>query len=64
MVPDMVLAGTGFGSPGQQVIILDAKYRINDGLNDAINSIHTYRDALVKEATTGQIEGLVTAAIC
>lgn len=62
MVPDLVLAGTGLGAPGRQVIILDAKYRINDGLNDALNSIHTYRDALVQEADGGRIEGIVTAA--
>ncbi|KSF81959.1 DUF2357 domain-containing protein [Pseudomonas paraeruginosa] len=62
MVPDVVLAGTGFGSLGRQVIVLDAKYRINDGLNDALNSIHTYRDALVQEAEGGEIEGIVTAA--
>lgn len=62
MVPDLVLAGTGLGGPGRQVIILDAKYRINDGLNDALNSIHTYRDALVQEAYGGSVEGIVTAA--
>lgn len=62
MVPDVILAGTGFGSPGKQVIVLDAKYRINDGLNDALNSIHMYRDALVQEADSGEIEGIVTAA--
>ncbi|CAN7312810.1 MULTISPECIES: DUF2357 domain-containing protein [unclassified Pseudomonas] len=62
MVPDVVLAGTGFGTPGRQVIVLDAKYRINDGLNDALSSIHMYRDALVQEANSGEIEGIVTAA--
>lgn len=62
MVPDVVLAGTGFGNPERQVIVLDAKYRINDGLNDALTSIHTYRDALVQEAESGEIEGIVTAA--
>ena len=62
MVPDVVLAGTGFGSTGRQVIVLDAKYRIDGGLNDALTSIHTYRDALVQEAESGEIEGIVTAA--
>jgi hypothetical protein len=61
MVPDVVLAGTGLGSPAQRVIVLDAKYRINDGLNEALNSIHTYRDALVREAG-GDTESIVTAA--
>ncbi len=62
MVPDVVLAGTGLGSPARRVILLDAKYRINDGLNDSLNSIHTYRDALVQEASSGRTEGIVTAA--
>lgn len=63
MVPDVVLASTGPGSrPNQSLIILDAKYRINDGLNEALNSIHTYRDALVQEAESGHIRGVVTAA--
>ncbi|MBN7137633.1 hypothetical protein A7A76_23320 [Lysobacter enzymogenes] len=62
MVPDVVLTDTGLGNGLRQVIVLDAKYRINDGLNDALNSIHTYRDALVREAGTGECEGIVTAA--
>ncbi|MCF1183579.1 restriction endonuclease-like protein [Marichromatium gracile] len=62
MIPDIVLAGSDLGRPERRVIVLDAKYRINDGLNDALNSIHTYRDALVQEVASGQTEGIVTAA--
>lgn len=62
MVPDVVLAGKNLGGPERRVIVLDAKYRINDGLNDALNSIHTYRDALVQEVASGRTEGIVTAA--
>lgn len=62
MVPDVVLAGSGLGGPERRVIVLDAKYRINAGLNDALNSIHTYRDALVQEVASGRTEGIVTAA--
>ncbi|AXJ06463.1 hypothetical protein CFN16_20745 [Pseudomonas fluorescens] len=62
MVPDVVLAGTGFGSPDRQVIVLDAKYRISDSLNDALTSIHMYRDALVQETDSGEVEGIVKAA--
>ncbi len=62
MVPDVVLAGRDLGGPERRVIVLDAKYRINDGLNDALNSIHTYRDALVQEVVSGRTEGIVTAA--
>lgn len=62
MIPDLVLSGSGLGSPERRVIILDAKYRINEGLNDALSSIHAYRDALVREVATGEIDGIVTAA--
>lgn len=62
MIPDVVLAGSGLMGPKRCVIVLDAKYRINNGLNDALNSIHTYRDALVQEVASGRTEGLVTAA--
>lgn len=62
MIPDIVLAGGSLGGSKRRVIVLDAKYRINDGLNEALNSIHTYRDAIVQEVTSGQTEGIVTAA--
>jgi len=62
MVPDVVLAGAGLCGKGKQIIVLDAKYRINDGLNDALSSIHTYRDALVRESEDDGIEAIVTAA--
>lgn len=62
MVPDIVFAEKKAGSSRRRVIVLDAKYRINDGLNEALNSIHTYRDALVQEVQSGQVEGIVTAA--
>jgi len=45
-----------------RLIILDAKYRIDEGLTEALTSIHTYRDALVREISGGGIEGIVTAA--
>jgi hypothetical protein len=63
MTPDVVAtwdaAGTGDAA---KLIVLDAKYRIDEGLNDALSSIHTYRDALVREAESGLEEGVVTAA--
>lgn len=62
MVPDVVMVDRGLGGSERRVIVLDAKYRINDGLNDALNSIHTYRDALVQEVSSGRTEGIVTAA--
>ena len=62
MIPDVVIARGGLGGPDRRIIVLDAKYRINEGLNDALNSIHTYRDALVQEVGSGRTEGIVTAA--
>lgn len=36
------------GADDKQIIVLDAKYRVERSLNDAVSSIHTYRDALVE----------------
>jgi PD-(D/E)XK nuclease superfamily len=63
-VPDVVLADGEAPSSGDlpRVIVLDAKYRIEEGLPASLNSIHTYRDALVRESSTGKAEGIVSAA--
>ncbi len=47
---------------GERLIILDAKYRIEENLNAGLNSIHTYRDALVHETGNGSVKGIVSAA--
>ncbi len=61
VVPDVaVIQETGEGVP--KLIVLDAKYRIEQGLSDALTSVHTYRDALVREVDTGMPEGIVSAA--
>ncbi|HEY4808718.1 MAG TPA: DUF2357 domain-containing protein [Roseiarcus sp.] len=64
MVPDVVIGHDQdfSGAAITKLIVLDAKYRIEDGLTAALNSIHTYRDALVREAASGKPEGIVTAA--
>ena len=64
MIPDIVVASEGEGKEEKpsRLIVLDAKYRIDEGLPDALNSIHTYRDALVREVDGGKIEGFVNAA--
>ncbi len=61
MTPDIV-ASQEPNPENSRLIVLDAKYRINEGLNDALSSIHTYRDALVQEVDSGRTEGIVTAA--
>ena len=64
MVPDIVVArmGGGQGTRPPRLIVLDAKYRINEGLGDALNSIHTYKDALVHAVDDTRVEGFVNAA--
>lgn len=63
MTPDVVASlKPAQGDGRERLIVLDAKYRIDEGLNEALNSIHTYRDALVREVQTGTIEGVVSAA--
>ena len=63
MTPDMAIAQAAPAAvETPRLIVLDAKYRISQDLNDALSSIHTYRDALVQEADSGKVEGIVTAA--
>jgi hypothetical protein len=63
MTPDVVVTQEPAGPEETgRLIVLDAKYRIDKGLSDALSSIHTYRDALVQEADSGSVEGIVTAA--
>jgi hypothetical protein len=61
MTPDVAIERPS-NATDSRIIILDAKYRIEDGLNDALNSIHTYRDALVHEVAGGGVRGIVNAA--
>ena len=43
MVPDIVVAVDG----AERMVAIDAKYRIDGGVADAMTSAHTYRDAIV-----------------
>lgn len=60
MTPDVSVHQAQPEGPGR-LIVLDAKYRIDEGLNDALSSVHTYRDALVTESS-GALKGIVSAA--
>lgn len=60
MRPDMVVSAPP--ESHRPLIILDAKYRIDTALNDALASIHMYRDALVEDDQAGRIQGIVRAA--
>ena len=61
MIPDIALEPAA-ANLKDRIIVLDAKYRIDSGLNEALNSIHTYRDALVREAGDGGTSAIVGAA--
>jgi hypothetical protein len=60
MIPDVVFIDRADSK--RRLIVLDAKYRINEGLSDALSSIHSYRDALIEEADGAPFVGVVTAA--
>lgn len=62
MQPDIVFErrDTAAGRP-LRLIVVDAKYRIGPGLNDALGSAHMYRDAIVRGAAE-RVEGAVSAA--
>lgn len=59
MIPDVAIT-IGDGEI-QALLILDAKYRVKVGINDALSSIHTYRDALVEDTGT-EIRNIVRGA--
>lgn len=62
MIPDIVFTGPDLCAASDRIIVLDAKYRIEAGLNDALSSIHAYRDALVRGVDNGDTQGIVGAA--
>lgn len=63
MIPDLSLEVLN-GKSQIKIIVLDAKYRIERQLNEAISSIHTYRDAIVQgeEGDEQRFERIVIAA--
>lgn len=51
MQPDIALTTSGYESRSEKpIVVLDAKYRVEAEMNDAIAAMHTYRDALVELA--------------
>lgn len=60
MRPDVAIEALE-GRP-ERLIVLDAKYRIGPGLNEALASAHMYRDALVTPGEEGQTRRIVSAA--
>ena len=61
MRPDVVF-GPGTEVDSKRLIVLDAQYRIEEGLAGALSSIHTYRDVLVHDAETNAVQDVVRAA--
>lgn len=62
MVPDMSVETAGAADAPTMLIVLDAKYRIGDQLNDALASIHMYRDAIVRDERNQTLRQLVIGA--
>lgn len=60
MRPDVTIEALE-GRP-ERLIVLDAKYRIGAGLNEALASAHMYRDALVTPGDDAPIRRIVGAA--
>lgn len=57
MRPDVALEGP------RHTVILDAKYRVGRNLNEALASVHMYRDAIVEaELDSGEVRRSVRAA--
>jgi len=54
MTPDVVAALGPNADRPERLKVLDAKYRIDDGLNEALSSIHTYRDAARAGSANGK----------
>ena len=62
MIPDISVCGGNIDKP-LNVIVLDAKYRVGGDLNEALSSLHMYRDALVQRSPqSGSRQDLVHAA--
>ena len=63
MIPDISLIRFDDDQASLPVLyILDAKYRVKESLNDAIASIHMYRDALVEDTAESGVKKAVEAA--
>ena len=63
MEPDIAFEGVAVtNNEPAPAIICDAKYRVDEQINDAIASIHTYRDALVHRKEDGSSQRTVKAA--
>lgn len=49
MIPDIILEVLDEQGQHRNLVVLDAKYRVDSQLNEAISSIHTYKDAIIKD---------------
>lgn len=64
MIPDIVIQENTQPAGYGKFVVLDSKYRAEAQLNDAINSLHMYRDAIVRPSRTtgGAYERVVTSS--
>jgi predicted component of viral defense system (DUF524 family) len=61
MIPDISVVRTTSSKETDGVVVLDAKYRVEAGLNEALASLHMYRDAIVIDGD-GRRRGAVLGA--
>ncbi|WP_158627250.1 DUF2357 domain-containing protein [Corallococcus sp. AB045] len=55
MRPDIAIETSPISQgSARPIVVLDAKYRVEGGLSDAVSSIHTYRDSLVEQLEAGR----------
>lgn len=59
MIPDISIKIDESAASVTQVIVFDAKYRVDLALNDAISSAHMYQDAIVSESVVNGSAGSV-----
>lgn len=60
MIPDVAITVTT--PTGCGLVVVDAKYRVDNALGDALTTIHTYRDSLVHESASGSPTPVVRGA--
>jgi hypothetical protein len=61
MRPDITLMQVN-DDMSQEIVCLDAKYRVETDLNESLSSVHTYRDAIVEERIMGDVDRIVSGS--
>lgn len=64
MIPDVSFSAESAPQPPkvERLIVLDAKYRIEEQLNDAVGSLHMYRDSIVQDEAEPPVRRAIVGA--